>query len=221
MDADKPTPPIPFGPSAPRLTAKNLWAQFWADVYGKEVQTTATYSYTWVAVQFGHICLGLIGNFAATAFCGVVLKWLGRAKEFHYDTGKWWGLAFVVIGAIAWEWFAYYKAADQATKLFRLDTALLRANAQVAAAYMILGGVLGFAFHLYLTWALIISAVVLVVAIRLAPWWLRQKIVWQKAALPYLFRLADVLPTVDKERARVLQSLIERGAPPIHPHARL
>ena len=217
MNADKPTPTIPFGPSAPRLTAKNLWAQFWADVYGKEVQTTATYSYTWVADQFGHICLGLIGNFAATAFCGVVLTWLGRAKEFQYDTGKWWGLAFVAIGAIAWEWFAYYKAADQATKLFRLDTALLRANAQVAAAYMILGGVLGFAFHLYLTWALIVSAVVLVVAIRLAPWWLRQKIVWQKAALPYLFRLADVLPTVDKDRARVLQSLIERGAPPYTP----
>ena len=83
---------------------------------------------------------------------------------------------------------------------------------------MILGGVLGFAFHLYLTWALIVSAVVLVVAIRLAPWWLRQKIVWQKAALPYLFRLADVLPTVDKEdRASVLQSLIERGAPPYTP----
>ena len=34
---------------------------------------------------------------------------------------------------------------------------------------------------------------------------------------PYLFRLADVLPTVDKERARVLQSLIERGAPPYTP----
>ena len=82
MNANKP------GPSAPHLTGKNLWKQFWADVYGKEVQTTATYSYTWVADQFGHICLGLIGNFAATALCGVVMKFLGWAPAFRYDTGK-------------------------------------------------------------------------------------------------------------------------------------
>jgi hypothetical protein len=60
MSGAKPSATNPFGPSAPQLTARDLWDQFWADVYGKEVQTTATYSYTWVADQFGHICLGLI-----------------------------------------------------------------------------------------------------------------------------------------------------------------
>jgi len=49
--------PTPVGPSAPRLTAKDLLRQFWADAYGKEVQTAATYSYTWLADQFGHICI--------------------------------------------------------------------------------------------------------------------------------------------------------------------
>jgi len=53
MSATKHSTTIPFGPSAPQLTLKNLRDQFWADVYGKEVQTTATYSYTWVADQFG------------------------------------------------------------------------------------------------------------------------------------------------------------------------
>ncbi|MGA7012288.1 MAG: hypothetical protein WBZ16_08090, partial [Pseudolabrys sp.] len=126
-------------------------------------------SYTWVADQIGHICLGLIGNFAATALCGVVMKFLGWAPAFRYDTGKWPGLVIVAIGAAAWEWFAYTKSADEATKRFPLDKALLLANAQVAAAYMILGGVLGFAFHLHLTWALIVSLGVLVVAVLLAP----------------------------------------------------
>jgi hypothetical protein len=74
MSAAKHSATTPFGPSASELTPKNLWDQFWPDVYGKEVQTTATYSYTWVADQFGHICLGLIGNFAATALCGVVIS---------------------------------------------------------------------------------------------------------------------------------------------------
>jgi hypothetical protein len=217
MSAPKHSATIPFGPSAPQLTLKNLRDQFWADVYGKEVQTTATYSYTWVADQFGHICLGLIGNFAATALCGVVMTFLGWSHEFHYDTGKWPGLVIVSVGAALWEWFAYKKSVDEATKRFPLDTALLRDNAQVAAGYMILGGVLGFAFHLHLMWALIVSAVVLVVAILLAPKWLRQKIIWQKAALPYLFRLADVLPTVDQPDADTLQGLINRGAPPDTP----
>jgi pantothenate kinase-related protein Tda10 len=54
---------------------------------------------------------------------------------------------------------------------------------------------------------------VLVVAVLFAPKWLRQKIIRQKAALPYLFRLADVLPTVDQPDADTLQGLIERGAP--------
>ena len=147
MSTAKHSATTPFGPSAPQLTLKNLRDQFWADVYGKEVQTTATYSYTWVADQFGHICLGLIGNFAATALCGVVMTFLGWSHEFHYDTGKWPGLVIVSVGAAVWEWFAYNKSVDEATKRFPLDTALLRDNAQVAAGYMILGGVLGFAFH--------------------------------------------------------------------------
>jgi hypothetical protein len=49
----------------------------------------------------------------------------------------------------------------------------------------------------------------------LAPGWLRQKIIWQKASLPYLFRLADVAAqTVQAEDVTVLQQLINRGAPP-------
>ena len=47
MSAPKHSATIPFGPSAPQLTAKNLRDQFWADVYGKEVQTTATAQESW------------------------------------------------------------------------------------------------------------------------------------------------------------------------------
>ena len=61
------------GPAAPPHYHKDLLHQFWADAYGKEVQTTATYSYTWLADQFGHICIGIILNFIATSLCGVVM----------------------------------------------------------------------------------------------------------------------------------------------------
>jgi hypothetical protein len=57
----KPAPETSVGPSAPNLTNEELWQQFKADAYGKEVQTAATYSYTWLADQFGHVCIGIIG----------------------------------------------------------------------------------------------------------------------------------------------------------------
>jgi hypothetical protein len=46
------------GPTPPKLTSKDLLQQFWADAYGKEVQSAATYSYMWLADQFGHVCIG-------------------------------------------------------------------------------------------------------------------------------------------------------------------
>ena len=71
--ATTPTPLAPVGPSAPNLTVKNLGQQFWADAYGKEVQTAATYSYTWLADQFGHIAIGMVTNFLATLAAGWVV----------------------------------------------------------------------------------------------------------------------------------------------------
>jgi hypothetical protein len=61
MTLGTPTPD-PVGPTPPNLTAMDLLRQFWADAYGKEVQTAATYSYTWLADQFGHLCIGILAN---------------------------------------------------------------------------------------------------------------------------------------------------------------
>ena len=65
--------PDPFGPTPPNLTLADLLKQFWADAYGKEVQTAATYSYTWLADQFGHLCLGILANVLATLVAGWVM----------------------------------------------------------------------------------------------------------------------------------------------------
>jgi len=198
-------------PTAPTITYKELLHQFWADAYGKEVQTAATYSYTWLADQFGHICIGIIVNFFATTVSGIVMVgW----RDVKYDTGIWPGLFLAIAGAALWEWSAYNSAVKQATGRFPLDTKLLRDNAVIAATYIALGALLGFAFHQTLIPALLISIGVVVAAILLAPPWLRQKIIWQKASIPYLFRLADAAPNIEKKDAAVLQDLIDGGAPP-------
>jgi hypothetical protein len=206
---------VASGPTPPKLTSKDLLQQFWADAYGKEVQSAATYSYMWLADQFGHICIGIILSFIATALCGWVMARLGFATKWEYDTGIWPGLIIVAIVAAIWEWSAYNSSVKQATGRFPLDSRLLGYNAIIAATYIALGGVLGFAFHLHFMPALLVGLLVAAVAIVLAPWWLRQKIIWQKASLPYLFRLADVAAqTVQETDAEVLQKLIDRGAPP-------
>lgn len=215
MPAKESAPVNPGEPTAPHLTAKDLWRQVWADAYGKEVQSAATYSYMWLADQFGHVCVGIIVDFAATTVSGLVMVFLlGWQGDFQYDTGIWPGLTLTVIGVSIWEWCAYQSSVKQATGVFPLDTKLLCDNAIIAAAYMSLGALLGFAFHLPLIPASLIAAVVVVLAIFLAPRWLRQKIVWQKASIPYLFRLADVAPNIGSKDAELLQSLIEGGAPP-------
>src|SRR5688572_17769267 len=54
------------------------------------------------------------------------------------------------------------------------------------------------------------------IAVLAALPWLRQKIVWQKAALPYLFRLADAQPATTDD-ANTLQALIDSSPPPDYP----
>ncbi len=100
--------------------------QFWADAYGKEVQTAATYSYTWLADQFGHICIGILADFLATLVSSLVIVGLGWQSPLEYDTGIWPGFALAVFGASLWEWNAYRSAIKQATGTFPLDTRWLR-----------------------------------------------------------------------------------------------
>jgi hypothetical protein len=114
-----------------------------------------------------------------------------------------------------WEWRAYQSSVKQSTGTFPLDSKLLRDNAIIAATYMALGATLGFAFHLPFKPALLVAAGVFVAAILFAPRWLRQKIIWQKASIPYLFRLADVAPNIGGQDAKTLQNLIDAGAPPV------
>jgi len=68
------------GLAPPNLGFAQLLKQFWLDMYGKEVQSAATYSYMWLADQGGHIFLGLVIDFGATLLVGyVLLSTLGAA----------------------------------------------------------------------------------------------------------------------------------------------
>src|SRR5262249_7523474 len=112
-------------PTPPDLTARHLVAQFWADIYGKEVQSAATYPYTWMAAQMGHVCIGLLLDFGFTAIAYHVLP----ASDFWCDFA---GFLLTSIVVSYWEYRAYTTDVKNAAKtggLFPLGRELLRNNA--------------------------------------------------------------------------------------------
>src|SRR3954452_17032318 len=128
------------GPEPPSITNKDVWAQFKIDIAGKEVQTAETYSHSWVANQFGHVCLGIILGSALGVLLGTdfstVFRWLGGPSSwrlaFPWDIVA--GSVLAAIGVSWWEWRAYQVATMDATGHFPLGRKLLRDNAVVAAA---------------------------------------------------------------------------------------
>jgi len=199
------------GPQPPRVTLQNLLEQFWVDIYGKEVQSASTYSYTWIADQVGHICIGIVLFFVLDFVVKCVLSLLGIGASWD---SRIIGLLLAAVTVSYWEYRAYSSSVADATHIFPLKRKLLRQNATIAAGYMVMGAVIGFGFQQDLPWNIIVPLAMLLLAIVCAPPWLRQKIIWQKAALPYLFRLADAERTIDLDQAHELQALIDEGAKP-------
>jgi hypothetical protein len=111
------------------------------------------------------------------------------------------GFIIAAIGVSLWEVSAYYGGYQQLDDgPFKTDTVnLLRSNAFIAAAYMILGAGVGWIFHYPVGWPVLAFVSLTALAVVFAPWWLRQKIIWQKAALPYLARFANITVAVAGE----------------------
>ena len=218
-------------PQPPTITGRHIYKQFKIDIGGKEVQTSETYSHAWVANQFGHVCLGILLGFSLSATLGpglsLAVDWFNLPASwvlsFPWDNVT--GSLVAVVLTAAWEWRAYRKEAKEAVGNFPLDRKLLLRNAITATAYMVLGVAAAFVFRFFafgpydrllgipvIVWGGACFVGLVIIGVIVAVPWLRQKIVWQKAAMPYLFRLADAEPatTADAEK---LQALINTSPP--------
>jgi len=198
--------PTDIAPKAPSIGIKELAWQFYRDIFGKEVQDATTYSYVWLADQMGHICIGIV----LTALLGALLHLLAGNV---FIAGP---VAFVLTaaGVAGWEYLAFTAGVKKATGRFPLDQNLLLQNAIIATAYMVLGAAIGLGILLGGTRGLEIGFLVAVLGFLAAPYWLKQKIVWQKAALPYLARLSEASLTISDADAKTVQAMIDAGAPP-------
>jgi hypothetical protein len=220
---------VDVSPQVPHVTNSMLGHQVWVDACGKEVQVATTYSWAWMADQMGHMCVGILVHYLARLILSL-LAWLLRPSlapwfAAHFPSlhptvlaETWGSLVLGVAGVVLWEWHAYEQSVKDATGRFPVDRELLKENARIAAFYMALGVVFAALFRVTdVKWQLASLAVAVVVGLLKAKPWLRQKIIWQKAALPYLSRLADVQRTIGVDNAQQLQALIDAGAPPAVP----
>jgi hypothetical protein len=194
------------------LTFLDVLAQFKKDVFDKEVQSAATYSYLWLADQMAHIGLGLVLMVVLGLAAQVI--WGPPLKE-NTLTG-----IYIVVALLClfYEVEVYRAYSAKATGRFQPDRRLLAENAAIAVFFMFLGAQLGWAWDRTLlqagagslldAHAVLIGALVLTVFVAFR--WVRQKIVWQKAGMPYLSRLANIDPrTISSEDAEKLEDYLD------------
>jgi hypothetical protein len=197
-------------PQLPDIGNADIWNQISTDASGKEVEMAATYSYMWLADEVGHMGLGILLSFGTITLARLVMHAPPEALLPQL-------VGFLVASAIVagWEWNSYRTSIRQAAgSQFPLQTGLLRRDARVATFYMALGAAMGWALHQ--SWMISVPLILLMIALafKVAFPWVREKMIWQKAGLPYLSRMADLGHKImPGEQAKQLWNLVETSPP--------
>jgi hypothetical protein len=199
-------PPLPPKPKLPDVHA--VIDQVIRDLFGKDVQDTATFSYEWVADQFGHFALG----FEIT----LALSWI--ASLFGYKDGRVGlliGLAVVLVFVVkeADDFYREWTKARTAKSVFKFNGLELFYNTFTAVFYIALGAIVAGLGLLNPIFGLIAIPVTATFALLLGYAWLRRKLTFQQAGLPYLYRLANFPSPIDKETAEFIVRLSKPSPP--------
>ena len=169
------------------LGVRRVFTQVSHDLYGtKDVQDIITASYVWMADQIGHLFLGLVPT--------LLLAWLAA----WIIPAGWFREAVTILLALAmFGYWGYKEATDfhdtetRAGKVFPFDSSDILWNVKTALTYFGIGGIWAVAAF---THGLLLLVTILISAwpgLLVAYWWLRRKLAFQQAGLPYLYRLAN------------------------------
>ena len=180
----EPMPPKSRKPHLP--TPKEIWKQARHDWFGKDVQETPTVSYVWTADQFGHVGLGF----------QITFLFAGLALLSNLSTPWTLTIAAAVNFAIwvtkeIYDYIRERKKATTAESVFPFNGKEILWNVFTALFYILVGAI-GAGAIPFGVWSPLVTLVILLLpAALLGLWWLRRKIVFQQAGLPYLYRLAN------------------------------
>jgi hypothetical protein len=201
--SDKPmeTPPLPG--------IGSVISQLRRDLFGKDVENSATYTYDWLADQVGHFTLGFTGT--------LLFQWfnVGIFPVYAAATGWTWAILicaiFVVVESLDFlsQWYAYQKS----NRVFKFNSLEILWNCFTAVYYIAIGAVVaafGISNPAFGFWAALAGFAFFVI---LAIWWLERKICFQQAGLPSYFRLPFFQNTIDPPMAKFIADLCEPSLP--------
>ena len=201
---DSPAPSsLPAKPKLPDV--KYVAEQAYRDWFGKDVQETPTVSYVWTADQFGHFGLGFQITYA--------LSWIAQTFGF---TSPWVVVALAALNVTVWvvkEWFDFLRElrkSREAKSVFKFNAREILWNVFTALFYIAVGAIVAGAAAIKPLYGLVSLLLIAPPFVLLAIWWLRRKITFQQAGLPYLYRLATFPNEVDRATA---EQLVEISKP--------
>lgn len=175
-------------PVLPDLGVRGVFQQVRHDLFGtKDVQDAITATYVWLEDQAGHIALG----FALTLLpCWLVSLALSQDSGWRCPTLA--AVAFVVfaVGFVK-EARDRNDALRNSGGVFPFDSHDIDWNVATALFYYAVGIALGVSPFLASWLPLLVLGVAIYPILTVAYWWLRRKLAFQQAGLPYLYRLAN------------------------------
>jgi len=177
------------------------------DLFGtKDIQDAATETHSWMAGAVGHETLGA----APTLF---VCWFFATGTTDYLITG---GAVFAFF--FLKEWWDYRNTAARQGSTFQFNADEVAWNAFTALFFITLGivSVLFMFLSGDVWWRLVVYVALALAAARIAFWWLKRKLVFQQAGLPYQYRLATFTGDLDKASAnniRELANASSRGTP--------
>lgn len=184
------------------VTPGELWAQVRGDWSGKEVQNGYTLTYVWMANQLGHFALGLGINSLLTWGLSAIAAGLGidlmLAFSARWRELGWWALvhAIPVVQLAGWsakEYWDYRVARRQAQgNIFDFNGWDVMLDAATAVGFIAAGIAVSYVAFWSHGAAVLVFAVALVLTVFVGWYWLKRKYCFQRALIPYLYRLADV-----------------------------
>jgi hypothetical protein len=167
-----------------------VWRQVRYDLFEtKDVQDTPTFSYTWIADQGGHFSLGFLPSYLFSWIIATLGGWLS------WDTQGWsvWIAVGVFLIWVVKELNDYRLAVRNARRSrsdFPFNRKELFLNIFTAWVFFAMGSAVAALSFINPLWALVSLAPFVVLTLVVGYWWLRRKITFQQANLPYLYRLA-------------------------------
>lgn len=194
----------PFNLASP-FGVREVWTAAHHDLFGtKDVQDAITASYVWMADQIGHVFLGLAPTLllcwlwnGVSALPGIQAFFFWPPPPGYLPVPRPLYGGYVLAALPVFAYWVYKELQDRADSranargVFDFDDQDIEHNVLVALQFFATGGILAVSAFVSF-WALVAAFILLsVLATLSAYWWLKRKLAFQQANLPYLFRLTN------------------------------